>query len=60
MNLFRDLNKTNNIAQILILDPKETNKNYDLLCIVNLHLHWDPDKEIIKYLQAAEIKYQVK
>ena len=60
MNLFRDVNKTNNIAQVLILEPIESNPNYDLLCIVNLHLHWDPNKEIIKYLQASEIKYQVK
>lgn len=60
MNYFRDLNKTNNIAQVIILEPINSVYNFDLLCVVNLHLHWDPDKEIIKYLQAAEIKFQVK
>ena len=57
---FKDLNKTNNLAQVMILESKEKNYCVDLICIVNLHLFWNPDKEIIKYLQAGEIKYQVK
>jgi hypothetical protein len=59
MNYFRDVNKTNNIAQVIVLEPTYSNCDFDLLCVVNLHLFWDPEKEIIKYLQAAEIKFQV-
>ena len=44
MNYFRDVNKTNNIAQVIVLEPIDSNCDFDLLCVVNLHLYWDPEK----------------
>jgi len=57
----KNLIKTNNIAQILILEPltKAMKESIDYLIVVNIHLHWDPTKEIIKYLQMSEILNRV-
>jgi hypothetical protein len=61
INSLKSQLKTNNIAQVIILEPKETAAfKFHMLCLVNLHLHWDPSKEIVKYIQAAEIKHQVR
>ena len=53
----KNMMKTNNIAQILILEHKSKpiNTMADYIIVVNLHLFWDPSKEIIKYLQMSQI-----
>lgn len=47
--------KTNNLAQILILEPKMNKSLFDYLAVINLHLHWDPNRDVMKYLQMSEI-----
>jgi CCR4-NOT transcription complex subunit 6 len=50
--------KQNNIAQLLLLQPTDTsyyNNRFDYLLLVNLHLHWDPQNELLKYAQISEI-----
>jgi mRNA deadenylase 3'-5' endonuclease subunit Ccr4 len=52
---------TNNITQFFVLEPVNNNyKNFfDYILISNLHLHWDPKKELIKYSQMSEILKKV-
>jgi mRNA deadenylase 3'-5' endonuclease subunit Ccr4 len=48
---------TNNIAHICILEPllEKIKNKMDFVIVTNLHLHWDPNKENIKYFQMYEI-----
>lgn len=57
MNFLKTNNLTHNLAQIIVLEPVVPflKKIFDYIIVVNLHLYWDPEKEIIKYSQLAEI-----
>jgi CCR4-NOT transcription complex subunit 6 len=58
----KKLPMTHNIAQLIVLEPnlKEIKSKIDNLIIINLHLYWDPDREIIKFIQIYEILNKVK
>jgi mRNA deadenylase 3'-5' endonuclease subunit Ccr4 len=52
----QNINLTHNICQMLLLEPSIELKLFmDYVLIVNLHLLWDPKKEIFKYSQMSEI-----
>jgi CCR4-NOT transcription complex subunit 6 len=52
---------TYNIAQYIIFEPNcdQLIGKFDYLIAVNLHLFWDPTKEIIKYIQMYEVLAKV-
>lgn len=59
--LLKKLTSAHNIAQVLTfqpVDPKIREK-IEYLIVVNLHLFWNPNKEIIKYSQALAILCRV-
>jgi mRNA deadenylase 3'-5' endonuclease subunit Ccr4 len=55
-HFLKDNLRTNNIAQILLLEPvKALKERIDYLVVINLHLFWDPKQELLKYIQLSEI-----
>jgi CCR4-NOT transcription complex subunit 6 len=60
--ILKKIRLSHNIAQSVLLEPlSETLRSkLDYLLVVNLHLHWDPSKEIIKFIQIYHILEKIR